>query len=689
MSDNLLFSGRCPGADPGIFRSICRKNHGVFNVPSHSECMLKADRMSTERQIDMKHKKKPAGKPAVLLSILCAICMLCSCAATNAAQTSATTGASTVSESESSTQSTSNSGQTSSALSADSELKSSDTDASWSEQDACIITLNNTSATVSSAGAAVSGGKITVTKAGTYIVRGSLGDGQIIVSAGSGDSVRLVFDGVSLTCSGSAALEVLSCDKLILTLAEGTANTLTDSGTYGDSQTGEDGPDAALFSKSDLTINGSGTLSVKGLYQNAINCKDSLKLIGCTLTAEAENDAIKGKDCIVAKGALIKATSGSDALESSGSTKSGSGFIILDQCRITVSAGGDGIQATGTASLTGTDLTAVTGGGSANSINAGSNQFGGGYTTSTQTDSVSAKAVKAQGELVINGGTFSIDSADDAIHSDTAVVIESGTIAIASGDDGIHADDSLTVKNGVINIKQCYEGLESMKLTIAGGTIDITADDDGLNAAGGNDSSSLGGRPGQNSFSSSSDQYLKISGGCINIDADGDGIDINGSVTMSAGTLTVNGPLSDGNGALDYDTGFQMTGGTIAAAGSAGMAMAPDTTSSIYSVLINFDSALAVGTTVRIADESGKTVIAFTPDKRFQSLAVSCAALKNGQTYTVYTGGTVSGANAQGLSLGGTASGGTKAETFTVESVVTTLGNSGMNPGGGPGSWHP
>lgn len=636
----------------------------------------------------MKPKIKRGGKFAAALSILCALCILCSCAATNAAQTSATAGASTVSESESSTQSTSNSGQTSSALSADSELKSSDTDASWSEQDACIITLNNTSATVSSAGAAISGGTVTVTKAGTYVVRGSLGDGQIIVSAGSSDDVRLVFDGVSLTCSGSSALEVLNCDKLILTLAEGTANTLTDSSTYSQNQTGEDGPDAALFSKCDLTINGSGALTVKGLYQNAINCKDSLKLVGCTLTAEAENDAVKGKDCIVAKGAVIKATSGSDALESSGSTKSGSGFIILDQCRINVTADGDGIQAAGAASLTNTDFTAVTGGGSANSINAGSNQFGGGYTTSTQTNSVSTKAVKAQTELVINGGTFNIDSADDAIHSDSAIVIESGTITIESGDDGIHADDSLTVKNGVINIKRCYEGLESMKLSIAGGTIDITADDDGLNAAGGNDSSSLGGRPGQNSFSSSSEQYLKISGGRISIDAGGDGIDINGSVTMTAGSLTVNGPLSDGNGALDYDTGFQMTGGTIAAAGSAGMAMAPDTTSSICSVLINFDSALAAGTTVRIQDENGKTVIAFTPAKQFQSLALSCSALKNGQTYTVYTGGTVSGADAQGLCLGGTASGGTETETFTVESVVTTIGKSSINPGG-PGGWHP
>ncbi len=650
--------------------------------------MLKADRMSTEGQMDMKPKMKRGGKFAAALSILCAACMLCSCAAMNAAQPSATTGASTLSESESSSQSTSSSGQTSSALSADSELSSSDTDASWSEQGACIITLNNTTATVSSTGAAASGGKVTVTKAGTYIVRGSLGNGQIIVSAGSRDDVRLVFDGVSLTCKNSAALEVLSCDKLILTLAKGTSNTLTDGSDYSLSQAEEDGPDAALFSKSDLTVNGSGALIVKGLYQNAVNCKDSLKLVSCTLTAEAENDAVKGKDCIIAKGAVIKVTAVSDALESSGSTKSGSGLIILEQCRVTVSAGGDGIQAAGAALLTGTDFTAVTGGGSANSINAGSNQFGGGYTASTQTDAVSAKAIKAQTEIVINGGSISIDSADDAIHSDCAVVIESGNINIDSGDDAVHADDTLTVKNGAISIKQCYEGLESMKLTIAGGIIDITADDDGLNAAGGNDSSSLGGRPGQNSFSSSSEQYLKISGGRISIDAGGDGIDINGSVTMTAGTLTVNGPLSDGNGALDYDTGFQMTGGTIAAAGSAGMAMAPDTTSSICSVLINFDSALAAGTTVRIQDENGKTVIAFTPAKQFQSLALSCSALKNGQTYTVYTGGTVSGADAQGLCLGGTASGGTETETFTVESAVTTIGKSSINPGG-PGGWHP
>ena len=202
-------------------------------------------------------------------------------------------------------------------------------------------------------------------------------------------------------------------------------------------------------------------------------------------------------------------------------------------------------------------------------------------------------------------------------------------------------------------------------MEINGGAIDIIASDDGINIAGGNDSSSMGGRPGQNSFTYSSNCKLTISGGNIEVSASGDGIDVNGSAYMTGGSVLVSGPTSSGNGALDYDGVFEISGGTLLAAGSTGMSQAPSSGSSQYTIANTVGSQTA-DTPVKLVDSSGKTTASFTPAKNYAHVVISVPEIKNGETYTLYAGDS-------------------EIETFTISSVISGDTSGGGMPGGSPG----
>jgi hypothetical protein len=259
----------------------------------------------------------------------------------------------------------------------------------------------------------------------------------------------------------------------------------------------------------------------------------------------------------------------------------------------------------------------------------------------------------------------------------------------------MHADSELTIEGGQIDITQSYEGLESATITINAGQINIVSDDDGINLAGGVDGSGMnagmgGGRGGQNAgpgfdaFGGGGDYALYINGGTIYVNATGDGIDSNGSITIAGGTVVVNGPTENMNGALDYMGSFTISGGTLVAAGSAGMAQAPGTNSSQASVAIFFNGAIAAGSPVQIQNSAGEVVMTFVPAKQIQSLVISTADLVVGETYSVVVGGSVANMDATGFSTGGSSSGGTTYTSFTISSILTQVGTGGgMNFGGG------
>ena len=289
--------------------------------------------------------------------------------------------------------------------------------------------------------------------------------------------------------------------------------------------------------------------------------------------------------------------------------------------------------------------------------------------TSSDTDSTSTKGIKSDGALYVNGGTFTINSADDSFHSNSDVTINDGTYTISSGDDGMHADSALLVNGGTITVTESYEGLEGLNITINDGKIDINASDDGMNAAGGNDQSGFGGMGGdgfkgmqapdaqksdsasdstsdntQKSDDTSEDEmWMVINGGYVHVLAGGDGLDSNGDLTINGGEVYVDGPSDNGNSAIDYGekSSFYINGGTVVAVGSSGMAEDVSSDSKQQVAFVKLDSQADAGDVI-LKDADGNEIISYTAQKKYDCVIISTADLKAGQTYTLSASGSES-----------------------------------------------
>jgi hypothetical protein len=236
-------------------------------------------------------------------------------------------------------------------------------------------------------------------------------------------------------------------------------------------------------------------------------------------------------------------------------------------------------------------------------------------------------------------GTFTLDTSDDTLHSNGDAAITGGTFDIASGDDGVHADDAAVILSGNILISQSYEAIEGNSITVVGGDFDLTAVDDGFNAAGGNDASALNGRPGMGSFDTSTSSYLRFIGGTVKLDASGDGLDSNGYLYVEGGDISVSGPTNMGNGALDYGLEGKITGGTVVLTGASGMAQNFSDSSTQCAFLVTFGQSIGSGETLDVKDSSGNIILTYTPEKAYQCAVISTPDLVQGETYTVTAGG--------------------------------------------------
>ena len=549
-----------------------------------------------------------------------------------------------------------------------------------------VISLSGSQINVAGEGVTVSGTTATITASGVYGITGTLDNGQIIVDTEAEENVVLVLDNASITSQSGAPIFVRNAEKVILTLAEGSSNQVMDGETVLDEE-GE--PNAAIFSKADLTINGSGSLTVNANFNNGIASKDDLVIVSGNIVVNAVNDGIKGRDSVNIEDGIITINAGADGIQSNNDEDAEKGNVVIEGGSLTITAALDGIQAENALSISGGTFSIITGGGSANG-EAVSQQFGDWDMRGqdAEGDSDSAKGLKAGVSIFVSGGTFVIDAADDAVHSDGTIQISGGNLQLASGDDGIHADTSLNISAGTVTITTSYEGVESAQIQIDGGSVRLASSDDGINGSDGSGSQMGGGRGGMGGGSST----LVINGGYVYVNAGGDGIDVNGPVTMNDGVVLVNGPTNNGNGALDYSGNFTLNGGLLVAVGSSGMAQAPSQDSSQYSVSYGLDAMQAAGTVVSIQSQSGQEIVTFTSGKEFQSVVVSSSEFVNGETYLVYLGGTASGSSADGLLTDGTYTPGTQMTSFTVSSVVTYVGSAGGGwgggggqPGGGPG----
>ncbi|WP_139904830.1 carbohydrate-binding domain-containing protein [Clostridium thermarum] len=575
--------------------------------------------------------------------------------------------------------------------------KDEDNYSDWQNESPNYIELKGTSAEIKGSGAEIKENIITITSAGVYVISGTLDDGQILIKEESKGTVRLVLNGAQITSKDSAAIYIKSAGKAIISLEEGTENTITDGSSYVFEDSSTDEPSAAIFSRSDLTINGSGKLIVNGNYNDGITGKDDVKITGGDIVIKAADDGLIGKDVAAVKAGSLTIEAGGDGIKSTNDTDLSKGLVAIEGGSFNITSGADGIQAETYVLISGGNFDITAGGGSANGEVKADEEMGpwgrGGKSTSTststdETESQSKKGIKASGEIVIGGGTINIDSADDAIHSNNFYTATGGDITLTSGDDGIHADTAIAIKGGKTNITKSYEGIESSDMTISDGEIYITASDDGINISGGADGSSINGRMGQNPFTAT-DGKLIISGGFISVNADGDGLDSNGDIEMAGGTVVVSGPTNSGNGALDYNGTFEISGGLLVAAGSSGMAEAPSESSGQYSIMMTYPQVQQAGTLISLKDSSGKTLLTYAPEKNYQTVVISSPDLKKDSNYTLYSGGTSTGNETKGFYAKGENVNGTKVVAFTISSSVTWLNESGVTTNKGQGMGRP
>lgn len=533
------------------------------------------------------------------------------------------------------------------------------------------------------------GGIVTITESGSYTLKGNYK--QVLID-GNGLDVTLLLDGATVSNDNGVAIDGTSKGKKLtvaLTAVSGTQNTISNNG---DSVN-------AVHVKGSLTVNGAGTLTINSASKSALKASKGITIAQATLNLTAANHAVTGSSVAAANCTINVLSAGKDGInaECDDATEyvTDDGYVYLKDVNYTAKTYGDGIQADTWLLVDGGNYNVTTEGIFVANTSANMQQYGmtaddfryaksGNTYQKLASDEVnrystrygltqSAKGLKV-GEISytdkttnaevtvtdgdycikISGGNFTIDSADDAIHTNSGdVIITGGTFTITTLDDGITADGTTKITDGNIQIVKSYEGIEGAYVEISGGTVSVVSSDDGINAA---------------SDDSKITEHLIISGGNVTVNASGDGLDSNGSILISGGNVAVHGPTSGRDAGLDADRGIVVNGGTLFACSSLGMVETPATNSEQYVVSYAQQTAVAVGTVLTVVDSDGNVLYTVTTVKTCQSIIISLPSLAQGSTYSICANGNT-------------------LATFTVSSTITTIG-SGQGVGGRPsGGW--
>lgn len=535
------------------------------------------------------------------LALALAVAPLAACSSASAAD--ATAGADAATEAgvsgSGASESAATSSQAVSLVDAEELFSDRDLDGSYDESSATRVTLSDAGSSADGSGVNVDGGTVTITSGGTYVISGSLASGELVVDA-NGEKVQLVLDGASVTRADSAALYVKSAKKVWVTLAEGSQNALSTTGDF--VQADDNNVDGAVFSKEDLTFNGTGALEVACASGHGIVCKDALRLVSGEISVVAARHAIQANDYVAVSGGTWALSAGTDGIHAENSDDAELGFIY------------------------------------------------------------------------IAGGALDIQADSDGMDANYVLEVDGGSVSVAAGDDGLHAEYGLVVNGGDVTVSQSYEGLEGSTVTITGGIIDVTASDDGINAAGvptgESDSSSEGaaaqpvdgGQPGENGGQPGAaapggdgaqpgengaqpgggmDDYdstaqVIITGGSVSVLAGGDGIDSNGDLTVTGGATYVSGPTSDGDGSLDFPGTGTVTVGVVMCAGSSGMAQNFSAAEGQGSLLV--DASGSAGDEVSLTDANGTVLASFTARASYACVLVTAPGVEDGGTYTLSYG---------------------------------------------------
>lgn len=536
-------------------------------------------------------KKSNMIKSATSITLLAALA-LTGCSATSASNASASSAISTSASSTSGTTSKvadSFSTDVKSGAKLAEDTHYSAKDLTWDSSSEVTIDLSNPTATD---GVTVSDGVITITKAGNYKLTGTY-EGQIKVEAADSDMVRLILNNATITNSTGAAINVVEADEVVIYTASGTTNTVSDGSSYSDTASGS--PDAAIYSKSDLTLAGEGTLKVEGKYEEGIHTSDGLVIASGTLEVNAANTGIKGKDYVDILDGTITVTATKDGIKATNDTDGNRGWVRLSGGTVNISAGDDGF--------------------------------------------------KAERVLEISGGTLNITQANEGIEAQYINILD-GTVNVTSSDDGINAsystttttDSTSTDSTTATSTKQSAQGGQNSAPQAPSGSAGQAPAGGGQAPSGTMGQPPAGGGAGGGMGGGGVDATINITGGTVTVNANGDGIDSNGTATLSGGTLIVNGPFTGGNASLDTNGDLLLNGTTVAAGNSGDMFEAPSTNSTSGYVKISNVSNLSAGTTVQVADSSGNVVANYKVTNSSTALIlVSSSKITKGESYTVYT----------------------------------------------------
>ncbi|WP_084626546.1 carbohydrate-binding domain-containing protein [Demequina aurantiaca] len=538
-------------------------------------------------------------------------------------------------------------------------------------------------------GVSVDGNIVTITSGGTYQLSGSLTAGSIVVDAPEED-VTVILDGVDVTAAGVGAFTVVEAKNVVVYLADGSENSLSDAHGAAVDENDDDAPNAAVFSTADLWVAGTGSLSVTGV-NDGITSKDSLVIASGSVSVTAGDDGVRGKDHLVIRDGSLTVDAGGDALKSDNEGKSDDptavvGVIWIDGGIIDLKAGSDAADAARQVTINGGDLTIA----------------------------ADDDGLHSDGVLRIDGGTVKISESYEGIEG-AYMYLSGGDVVVVASDDGINVSGGTdsTADATAESVADAAGAGQAPGGDLPGG--DVPANDarpEGMPQRGGmpgdgtrperpGGDSALPGDPGQATSGSGSgdpraavtvatdlssvtvsaledggfggpaegdngDRFLEISGGTYVIDTQSDGIDVNGSMTMSGGVVVISSTSDNDQGALDVDDAFTITGGTLAANGAAGMAVGPEAGGQ-GSLGIIFDMALPAETVITISDGSGNPVGSFTTTKVSQSLVFSTDQIVAGDDYTVTVGGSATGDSIGGLTVDGSVSGGDAIGTITAE----------------------
>ncbi|WP_315258868.1 carbohydrate-binding domain-containing protein [Rothia mucilaginosa] len=527
-------------------------------------------------------KKSNMIKSATSITLLAALA-LTGCSATSASNASATATSATSTSASSTSDTTSKVADSFSTDVKSGAKLAEDThysakDVTWDSSSEVTIDLSNPTATD---GVTVSDGVITITKAGNYKLTGTY-EGQIKVEAADSDMVRLILNNATITNSTGAAINVVKADEVVIYTASGTTNTVSDGSSYSDTASGS--PDTAIYSKSDLTLAGEGTLKVEGKYEEGIHTTDGLVIASGTLEANVANTGIKGKDYVDILDGTVTVTASQDGIKATNDTDGNRGWVRLSGGTVNISAGDDGF--------------------------------------------------KAERVLEISGGTLNITQSNEGIEAQYINILD-GTVNVTSSDDGINASystttttDSTSTESASTSTTQTTQSKQAAQGNAAQG---------GQAPSGTMGQPPAGGGMGGGTFEVV-DATINITGGTVTVNANGDGIDSNGTATLSGGTVIVNGPFTGGNASLDTNGDLLLNGATVAAGNSGDMFEAPSTSSTSGYVKISNVSNLSAGTTVQVADSSGNVVANYkVTNSNTALILVSSSKITKGQSYTVYT----------------------------------------------------